>query len=82
MDHFCYQSITTRVKKQACPISIGTMKLDFDASCNENGPNLSSNPTPCLLVPIIVKCSKLMTMEGSKFIDSNALACLMDKELM
>jgi hypothetical protein len=56
--------------------------LDLDASCNENDPNLSSNPTPYFLVPIIVKCSKLVTMEARTLLDFGALACFMDKKLV
>jgi hypothetical protein len=55
------------------------MRLNLDATCNENGPNLSSYPTPCLLILIIVKCNKLVTMEAQSLFDSNALTCFMDK---
>jgi hypothetical protein len=62
--HLYYQSTTKGVGKQACPLSIGTTRLDLDASCNENGLSLSSDLTPCFLVPIIIKCNKLVTMEA------------------
>ncbi len=39
-------------------------RLDLNASCNENGPNLFSNPTPYFLVPIIVICIKLVTIKA------------------
>jgi hypothetical protein len=80
--HFYYQSTTRRVGKQACLVSIRTSRLNLDASCNENGPNLSSNPTPCFLVQIIVKCSKLMMMEARALLDFGTSTCYMDKELV
>jgi hypothetical protein len=57
-------------------------KVDLDASCDENGPNLSSDPTPCFLVIIIIKCSKLVMMEAQTFFDFGASTCFMDKELV
>jgi hypothetical protein len=39
--HLCYQSTTKGVEKQACPISIRIVRMDFDASCDENGPSKS-----------------------------------------
>jgi hypothetical protein len=56
--------------------------LDLDASCNENDPNLSLDPTPYFLMPIIVKCSKLVTMEVQTFFDFGTLTCFIDKELV
>jgi hypothetical protein len=56
--------------------------LDLDASYNEYGPNLSSNLAPCFLVPIILKCSKLVIMQAQTLLDSSALACYMYKKLM
>jgi hypothetical protein len=82
MCHIYYQSIIKGVEKQTCPISIGTTKLDLDASCNENGPSLFSDPTPCFLIPIIVKCIKFMIMEAQTFLDSSTLACFIDKDLV
>jgi len=41
---FYYQFTTKGFEKQACLILIGTTRLDLDASFNENGPSLSSNP--------------------------------------
>jgi hypothetical protein len=55
--------------------------LDLDASCNDNGSNLS-NLAPCFLLPIIVKCNKLVTMETPTFFDSNSSAYFVDNELM
>jgi hypothetical protein len=79
MHHLCYQSTIKGVKKQACPVSIGTARLDLDKSCNENGPNLYWNPTPCFLVLITIKCRKLVTMEAQSFINYGASTCFMDK---
>jgi hypothetical protein len=59
-----------------------TTKLDLNASCNENGPNLSSNLMPCFLVPIIVKCGKLMTMEAQTLHDYGTSTCFIDKKLV
>jgi hypothetical protein len=42
--------------------------LNFDASCNENACSLSSNPTPCFLLSIIVKCYKLLMTEAQTFL--------------
>ncbi len=78
--HVCYQSTTKGIKKQTCSFSVRTTRLNLDASCNENGANLFSNPTPCLLVPIIIKYNKLVTMEAQTFLDSSALTCFIDKE--
>jgi hypothetical protein len=57
-------------------------KVGPDASCNENGPNVFSNPAPCFLIPIIIKCNKLVIIEAQTFLDSNTLTCFMDKELV
>ncbi len=56
--------------------------MDLDGSCNEDGPNLSLDPTPCFLVPMIVKCSKLVTMEAQTLFDCGTSTCFMDKELV
>jgi len=58
------------------------VRLDLDASCNENGPNLFSNPATCLLVPIIVKCDKLMTMEAQTHFNSSTSTCFINKKLV
>jgi hypothetical protein len=58
------------------------MKLELDASCNENGPGLSLDPTQCLLVPIIVKCNKFVTVEAQTLIDVGTSTCFMDKEFV
>jgi len=73
MCHLCYQPTTIGVGKPTCLVSIGTTRLDLDASCSENGPNLSLDPTPCFLVPIIVKCSKLVIMEAQALLDSKQI---------
>jgi hypothetical protein len=56
-----------------------TTRLDLDTLCNENGHNLSLNPTPCFLVLIIIKCNKLVKMEAQTLLDFNTLACFIDK---
>jgi hypothetical protein len=58
------------------------MRLYLDASCNENGLSLFLDPTSYFLVPIIVKCSKLVIMEAQTFLDFDASTCFMDKELV
>jgi len=70
------------VKKWACPILIKITRLDLDASYNENGLNLFSNPTPCLLVLIIIKCSKLVTIKAQTLLNFGASPCFIIKELM
>jgi hypothetical protein len=67
--------MTRGVEKQACVVSVETMRLNFDTSCNENGSNLSLDLTLYFLVPIIVKCNKLVTMEAQTFFDFKALTC-------
>ncbi len=62
--------------------SIGTTRLDFDASCNGNGFSITLDPMPCFLVPIIVKCNKLLTMEAQTFLDYGAYVCFIDKDLV
>jgi hypothetical protein len=59
-----------------------TIRLDLDTLCNKNGHNLSLDPTPCFLVPIIIKCNKLMTKEAQNFLDFNTLTCFIDKKLV
>jgi hypothetical protein len=56
-----------RFWKWGCLVSIRIVKLDFDASCDWNGPNLFSNPTFCLLFLIAIKCNKSMTMKTKMF---------------
>jgi len=59
-------SITTqgpkRKGKWKCPVLVGTMRLDLSASCTQNGPTLSPLPTPCFLLPIMIKGGKPTTM--------------------
>ncbi len=80
--HLCYQPTTRGVEKQTCPVLVMSIRLDLDASCNENGPSLFSNPTPCFLVPVIIKCNELVTMEAQTLLDCGASTCFMYKELM
>ncbi len=82
MCHLYYQSTTRGVGKWTFLVSKRTTRPDLDASCNENGFSLSLDPTPCFLVPIIVKCSKLITMEAQAFHDYGASTCFIDKELV
>jgi hypothetical protein len=39
------------------------MRLDINASCDENGLSLFLDSTPCFLIPMIIKCNKFMVME-------------------
>jgi hypothetical protein len=57
-------------------------EVDLDVSRDENGPNLCLDPAPCFLVPIIIKCSKLVMMEARTFFDFGTSTCFMDKELV
>jgi hypothetical protein len=57
-------------------------RLDLDASCNENGPNLFYDPTPCFLILIIVKCNKLVMIKAQTFLNFNTLTCFMDEDLV
>jgi hypothetical protein len=57
-------------------------RLDLDTLCNENGHNLSLDTTPCFLVPIIIKCNKLVKMEAQTLLDFNTLTCFIDKKLV
>jgi hypothetical protein len=70
------------IGKQECLISIGTTRLDLDASCNKNGPSPFLDLVLCFLVPIIVKCNKTCDNGGPKLIDLGASTCFIDKELM
>ncbi len=56
--------------------------LDLSASCNQNGPHLFSNPTPCFLLPITIKCKRSTTMKIEALFDSSASTCFIDKELV
>ncbi len=58
------------------------MKLDLDASCVQNGPNLLLDPTPRFLLPIMIKYDKSMTMKTKALFDSSAYVCFIDRELM
>jgi len=54
--------------------------MDLNASCILNNPSLYSNPTPCLLLLIMIKCIKPMTIKIQTLFDFGAYACLIDKE--
>jgi hypothetical protein len=56
------------------------MRLDLDALCDENGFRLSFDPTQCFLVPIIVKCNKIVAMKIQTFFYFSAFACFIIKE--
>ncbi len=58
------------------------MRLDFNASCVQNGPTLSSKPTPCFLLPIMIKGGKSMIMQTHSLFGSRASTCFIDKELV
>jgi hypothetical protein len=51
--HFYQHPSFWRFDKWKHPISVGTMKLNFDASCDWNGPSPFWNPTHCFLLPIV-----------------------------
>jgi hypothetical protein len=57
------------------------MKLDFNASCVQNGPTLSSKPTPCFLLPIMIKGGK-STIVQTQSLNSRPSTCFIDKELV
>jgi len=48
----------------------------------KNSPNLFSNPTPCFLLPIMIKCNKSTTMKTKTLLDFGAFTCFIDKELV
>ncbi len=58
------------------------MRLDLDTLCDDNSFKLSLDPTQCFLVPIIIKCNKLVAMNTQTFIDFSAFACFIIKESM
>jgi hypothetical protein len=58
------------------------MRLDLDALCDENGFRLSFDPTQCFLVPIIVKCNKLVAMKAQFYFIFSAFACFIIQESM
>ncbi len=47
-----------------------------------NGPNLSSNPTPCFLLPIMIKRNNSTTMKTKALLEFSAFTCFIDKELV
>jgi len=47
-----------REGKQRHLVSIGTVRLDFDASCIQNNLALSLEPATCFLLPITIKGGK------------------------
>jgi hypothetical protein len=76
------ESLSTPFILMIWEMRMGTMRLDLDASCKLNGPNLSLNPTPCILSPIVIKCNKSTTMKIETFILSNASTSFINKKLM
>jgi hypothetical protein len=82
MCHLYYQSTTRGIKTWACQISIDIARLDLDASCNDNGLAYFQTQHHVFLVPIIVKCNKLVMMEAQTFLNFGASTCFMDKEVV
>jgi hypothetical protein len=67
LSHFYQHPSSWRFEKQKHPISVRAMKLNFDASCDWNGPSPFSNITHCFLLPIVtspwqwkLKCCLIM----------------------
>ncbi len=58
------------------------MKLDFNASCDQNALNLFSNPTLCFVLSIATKCNKSMIMKIKTFFDYGASTWFIEKELV
>jgi hypothetical protein len=79
---FCYQSITWKIWKQGHLVSIGIMRMDLNVSYYKNGHNLSLDPTPCFLIPLIIKSYKVVTTETQALVDYGAFACFTNKELV
>jgi len=44
-------------------VLIGTVRLDLNASCVQNGLTLFSKPTPCILLLITIKGDESTTMQ-------------------
>jgi hypothetical protein len=77
LGHFYQHPSSWRFEKRKHPISVATMKLDFDASCDWNGPSPFWNPTHC-----VANCNKSMTMKIKMLFDFSAFACFIDKKLV
>lgn len=58
------------------------MRMELNVSYYKNGHNLSLDPTPCFLIPIIIKSYKVVTMETQALVDYGAFACFTNKELV
>ncbi len=58
------------------------MTLNLDTSCIQNSPTLFSKPTPCFLLPIMIKCNKSMIMWTQTLFDLGASTCFINKELV
>ncbi len=63
-------------------ISIGIVKLDFNASCVQNGRTLSLKLAPYFMLPITIKGGKSMIVRTQTLFDSWASTCFIDKELV
>ncbi len=77
--NFYHYPKAKRKRKQKHPISVRIVRLDFDASCIQNVPTLSSKPTPCFLLPIMIKGGKSTTMWTQAFLNLGASTCFINK---
>ncbi len=71
-----------REGKQGCLVLVGTMRLDLNASCIQNGPTLSSELAPCFLFSIMIKGGKSMILQTQALLDSRAFASFINKKLL
>ncbi len=55
---------------------------NLDASCDQNGLNLFSNPTLCFVLSIKTKCNKSTIMKIKTFFDYGASTWFIEKELV
>ncbi len=81
-DHFHSHATSSRFRKWGCPILIRILRLDSNTSCVQNGPSLLLDPTPCFLLPIMIKYDRSMTMDTKALLDSTVSAYFINKELM
>jgi len=77
--NFYHYPRARREGKQGLPILIGTLRLDLDASCVQNNHTLSLEPTPCFLLPTMIKGDKSMIVQTQTLIDLRASTCFIDK---
>jgi hypothetical protein len=80
--NFYHYPRARREGKQRCLVSTGTMTLDFDASCIQNCPTLSSKLEPCFLLPIMIKGGKSTTVWTQTLLHSGASTCFINKRLV